>query len=407
MSPSTIRPTALRALGATACLGLAASTLLISPTSVAAESGTSRAATVRAWNQIAVRTITSPTEGNQAPPPAQLYLGLVSSAVYDALDRAVPGRVSVRAAVATAAHDVLAAYFPGSAAALDADRDATLASVPDGTAENRGVAIGAAAADRLLDSRAPLPTGITFPVDPTPEPGDWVPTPPAFAPMAFPWLGFTDTLLIPSATSIDVGGPDALDSAEYAADLDEVRRIGEAGSTDPGANAANGVWWNAPVGVLFNNALRDWAQRTNLGARATARMFALLNMTAADAIIVCWRDKFDVGFWRPITAIRETTDPGWTPVVATPPYPEWPSGHQTVTSAFGHGLARITGSDAIDLYITNPTLGTTRHYTSAAAMMHEAFMSRIQLGIHFRDAMDDAHALGRIASRRGFAAFDR
>jgi len=129
MSPTTIRTRTRRSLATTACLGLAASGALLAPTSVAAaESGTSRAATVRAWNQIAVRTITSPAEGNQAPPPAQLYLGLVSSAVYDAVDRAVPGRVSVKAAVATAAHDVLVAYFPGSATALHADRDATLAS---------------------------------------------------------------------------------------------------------------------------------------------------------------------------------------------------------------------------------------------------------------------------------------
>lgn len=404
MSPTKLQA---RTLGMTTAIGVAASTVLLAPAGVAAESGPSRAQTVRDWNAIAVRTITSPSEGALAPPPAQLYLGLVSSAVYDAVDRAVPGHTSVRAAVATAAHDVLAAYFPASTAHLDADRDATLASVPNGAAENRGVAVGAAAADRLLDSRAPLPTGISFPVDPTPEAGEWRPTPPAFLPMAFPWLGFTDTLLIPSATSIDVGGPDALDSAEYAADLDEVRRIGQAGSTDPGADAANGLFWNAPVGVLFNNALRDWADRKDLGARATARMFALLNMTAADAIIVCWRDKFEVGFWRPITAIRETSDPTWTPVVATPPYPDWPSGHQSVTSAFGHGLARFVGSDAIDLYVTNPTLGTTRHYTSAEAMMHEAFMSRIHLGIHFRDAMDDAYAIGRIAVKRGFAAFDR
>ncbi len=406
MSTSTIRA---RAIGVTACLGVVATAALVSPAGVAAaaESGESRAATVRAWNAIAVRTITSPSEGALAPPPAQLHLGLVSSAVYDAVDRAVPGHVSVRAAVATAAHDVLAAYFPASTSALDADLDATLASVPDGVAQNRGVALGAASADRLLDSRDPLPTGITFPVDPTPEAGEWRPTPPAFLPMAFPWLGFADTLLIPSTTSIDVGGPDALDSADYAADLDEVRRIGRSGSTDPGADAANGLWWNAPVGVIFNNALRDWADRKDLGARATARMFALLNMTAADSVMVTWRGKFDAAFWRPITAIQETSDATWTPVVPTPPYPEWPSGHGSLTGAFAYGLARLSGGDAIDLYITNPTTQVTRHYTSATAMMRSAFISRIQLGIHFRDAMEDAYRIARIASARGFAAFDR
>jgi hypothetical protein len=405
MSPSTMRS---RALGAAACLGVAVSAALLVPTSAnaSAETGASRARTVRDWNAIAIRTITAPTEGNQAPAPAQLYLGLVSSAVHDALDRTVPGRASVSAAVATAAHDVLLAYFPGSTTALHAAHEATLASVPDGPLQNRGVAVGAAAADRLLDSRDPLPLSITFPVDPDPEPGEWRPTPPAFAPMAFPWLGFVDPLLLPSPTSIDPGGPDALDSADYAADLDEVRRVGGTGSTDPGADAANGLFWNAPVGVVFNTALRDWADRADLGARSTARMFALLNMTAADSIIACWRQKYDEAFWRPVTAIQ-LADPTWTPVVATPPYPEWPTGHGCLTSAFTHGLTRLTGSDAIDLFITNPAMQVTRHYTSAAALRQSAFLSRIQLGIHFRDGMEDGYTIGRLASKHGFAAFNR
>jgi hypothetical protein len=153
-----------------------------------------------------------------------------------------------------------------------------------------------------------------------------------------------------------------------------------------------------------------------MGARATARMFALLNMTSADAIISCWRMKYDEKFWRPITAIREadtdhndatTADASWTPVVATPPYPDWPTGHGCVTSSFIHGLTRLTGSDAIDLDITNPQTHETRHYSSARALMRSAFLSRIQLGIHFRDAMEDGYRVGRIASDRGFAAFDR
>ena len=411
MSISTVRS---RALAAGACLGAAAASLAFVPgtAQARAESGAARAQAVRDWNAVAVRTIAG--EAALAPPAAQLYLGLVSSAVYDAVTHAPPGRASVRAAVASAAHDVLASYFPASAANLGADLDATLASVSDGAQEVRGVAVGEAAAARLLASREPVDMSITLPVDPTPEPGEWRPTPPAFAPMAMAWLGFVDPLLLPSPTSIDVGGPDPITSPEYAADLDEVQRIGELGSTDPDADAANGIFWNYPVGVLYNVAVRDWASRTGMGARATARMFALLNMTSADAIISCWRMKYDEKFWRPITAIREadtdgngatTADPTWTPVVATPPYPDWPTGHGCVTSSFIHGLTRLTGSDTIDLNISNPLTGETRHYSSAAALMESAFLSRIQLGIHFRDAMEDGYRVGQIASDRGFAAF--
>jgi hypothetical protein len=404
-----------RVLAPAACLCLAWSAVALTPAvSASAETGDARARVVRDWNAIAVRTIA--TEAALGPPPAQLHLGLVSSAVYDAVTHAPPGRASVSAAVATAAHDVLSASFPGAAGHLDADLATTLAAVPDGPLEDRGVAVGAAAADRLLASRAPLSTSITLPVDPAPGPGEWRPTPPAFAPMAFAWLGFVDPLLLPSPTSIDVGGPDAITSPEYAADVDEVRRIGRLDSTDPDADAAHGHFGNAPVGVVYNTALREWADRSGLGARATARMFALLNMTTADAIITCWRMKYDHRFWRPITAVREadtdgndatTAVPTWSPVVATPPYPEWPTGHGCLTSSFVRGLTRLTGSDAIDLDISNPVTGETRHYSSAAALRRSAFISRIQLGIHFRDAMEDGYRVGRIASDRGFAAFDR
>ena len=143
-------------------------------------------------------------------------------------------------------------------------------------------------------------------------------------------------------------------------------------------------------------------------------------MTTADAVISCWRNKYDKAYWRPITAIRladtdgnpaTVADPEWTPAIAsppgTPPYPEWPSGHGCLTSSFVHGLTRLTGSDAIDLTITNPAMSMSRHYTSATDLMDEAFMSRIYLGIHFRDAMEDGYRIGRIASDRGFALFDR
>jgi hypothetical protein len=379
-----------------------------------AESGTRHAQVVRDWNAIAVRTIV--TENAAPPGVAQLYLGFVSSAVYDAITTTRPGRDSQDAAVGTAAHDVLAQYFPASTANLDADLAALLAAIPDGEREHRGVAAGAAAADRLIASRVGdgrNDTSITL--DVPPEPGVWRPTPPGFLPMATPWVGFTKPLLLASPTSIDLGHPDPLTSAAYAADYAEVKALGALDSTTrTPAGTENALFWNSSVPVLFNVAVRDWVARQDLGARTTARWFALLNMTVTDTYITCWRGKYDQPFWRPITAIREadtdgnpatTADPAWTPLVDTPPYPDWPSGHGCLTSAYLRGLWHLTGSQALDLTITNPAMGLSRHYTSAAALAGDAFMSRIQLGIHFRDAMVDAYRAGRLASDRGVAIF--
>jgi hypothetical protein len=412
------RPARAVVLTAVALAALVVSVPVASGTQAAesggSEPGTARAQVVRDWNAVAVRTIVSE---NAAPPGvAQLYLGFVSSAVYDAITTARPGVDSQAAAVGTAAHDVLAEYFPSSASHLDADLAALLAGIPDGEREDRGVAVGAAAADRLIASRVGdgrNDAGITL--DVPPEPGVWRPTPPGFLPMATPWVGFTKPLLLASPTSIDLGNPDPLTSAEYAADYAEVKALGALDSTTrTPADTQNALFWNFSVPVLFNVAVRDWAARQDLGARTTARWFALLNMTVTDTYITCWRAKYDQPFWRPITAIREADtdgnpatapDAAWTPLIDTPPYPDWPSGHGCLTSAYLRGLWHLTGSHALDLTITNPVMGLSRHYTSAATLATDAFVSRIQLGIHFRDAMTDAYRAGRLASDRGVAIF--
>jgi hypothetical protein len=93
------------------------------------------------WQRIALRTVF--TEGVNPPQTGILYLGFASLAVHDAaLESLRRGANSSRAAVATAAHDVLSQYFPASRPNLDADLAATLALVPDGPGEDKGVRIG-------------------------------------------------------------------------------------------------------------------------------------------------------------------------------------------------------------------------------------------------------------------------
>jgi hypothetical protein len=378
------------------------------------KSGSTRAQVVRDWNEFAVRTIV--TENAAPPGVAQIYLGFVSSAVYDAVRSARLGQVSQPAAVGTAAHDVLVEYFPASAANLAADLEALLADIPDGQREDRGVAVGAAAADRLIAARVGDgrdDDSITLDVEPAP--GVWRPTPPGFLPMATPWVGFMKPLLLPSPTSVDLGRPDRLSSKQYAADYSEVKDLGAVDSTTrTPAGTENALFWNFSVPVLFNTAVRHWAAERQLSARATARGLALLNMTVADAYITCWRAKYDQAYWRPITAIREgdtdgnratVADPTWTPLIDNPPYPDWPSGHGCLTSTYLRGLWHLTGSRTLNLTITNPVMGLSRHYSHATELARDASISRIQLGIHFRDAMDDAYRAGRLASDRGVAIF--
>jgi hypothetical protein len=86
---------------------------------------------------------------------------------------------------------------------------------------------------------------------------------------------------------------------------------------------------------------------------------------------------------------------GWTSVLPVPPYPDWPSGHGTLTAAFAETVRCHLG----DIPLTLNGAGEPRTYTSLAALEHAAFMSRIWGGIHFRDAMDDAYLIGHTVAR--------
>lgn len=369
------------------------------------------------WNRIAIRTVY--TEGATPVPAGPLYLGFSSLAVHDAVTTATDhrgghGRVSVVAAAAVAAHDVLVEYFPASAEALGADLTRWLDGVKDGPAEDRGVAIGAAAADRMIASRVGDGRGTSHPFTQTPAPGVWRPTTPGTS-MAVPWLGFVEPLVLDSATQVRPDGPDSITSAEYAADLEEVRVLGSVTSTQRSAEQTQtALFFNDNVIRQLVLAMADNLDEHPRSIVTTSRIFAVANAAMADGLITTWRAKHDIGFWRPVTAIREAdtdgnpltvADPGWTPLVGvngSPPYPENASGHATVLNAVTTTLALLQHTDHTDLELESVVPGVLdphRHYSSLRVLSDDAFLARIWLGIHFRDAMEDGRYVGDRAAR--------
>lgn len=330
--------------------------------------------------------------------PAQaLYLSFTSTAVDRAVRHSLGrARSSETAAVAQAAHDVLVEYFPSASGALDAKLVDSLAGVPDGPAEARGVAIGAEAAEELIASRVDDGRGdpsIVYSADP--GTGVWVNS----RPMATPWYGFVDR--IGGGRPVAVDGPDPVGSPAYRVDLAEVEADGRAGA-DP-EKAATATFFNVPAFALYRNALITHLRAHPQSLAATTDLFADLDRATAEAMRQTWRHKLVEGFWRPTAAI--TSDdadpltqpvPGWTSVLPVPPYPEWPSGHGTLTGAFAETVRCHLG----DIPLTLSGAGSPRTYTSLATLERDAFMSRIWGGIHFRDAMDDAYLIGHTVARR-------
>jgi hypothetical protein len=351
---------------------------------------------------------------------AQFYLGLVSTAVYNAvvtvegdgeptLDQPRVGwEASSDVAAATAAHDVLTAFFPASAAALQADYDGFLAAVPEGEARERGLRAGHDAAAALLASRIDdgRDAPITLPRPAEPPAGMWVPT--GNGEWTTAWLGFTRPLLVDSPTQFAPDGPDPLESAAYAADFGEVRLMGSATASGRSeADTALGLFWYDNPPRQYQDAMRDRALRHGMDIVESARMFAAANAAGADAAITCWRAKWDTNYWRPVTAIREaerdgnpatTADPAWNSLRAAPAYPEYPSGHACISSAVAQALEDLFGEGDVDLRVRSETpevAGTIREYDSEDAWLDDVTEARIFVGIHFRDAMDDGRHLGR------------
>lgn len=375
---------------------------------------TASSAVVRAWERTSIRTIY--TESGTAIPVGALYLGYTSLAMYRAVE-AVGRRGSAGAAVATAAHDVLAEYFPDSTAKLDADLIASLAAIPDGWAKSRGQQAGARAADELIASRVGDGRGdpsIVYRRDP--GPGVWPPAPTQPAGMLAPWLGFVKPVIVPQP--IDprgVDGPPALTSATYAREFNEVKRLGSAASSARTPDQTETArFFNSNAAIMVTEGLLTYLDARPLTLRDTVELFATMHTAMGDAVISCWRLKYDVGFWRPLQAItgadtdgnpRTAADPGWTSLLPTPPYSDYVSGHGCLTAPAVQAIRRTLG-ERTPLTLHSSVTSTDRTYRTLRAIEDDAFHARIWGGLHFRTAMNDAYAIGHAAADQVMARLD-
>ena len=402
------------ALGTVA--GAAAATLgpeALLPTAEAATGSSAESPqVVLDWERIVFRTVYTDTA---TPIPVGVpVLGFVSVALHDAATRSAQvSHSSERAAVATAAHDVLVHYYPAQSAPLAADLAASLAGIGP-AARSKGARIGARAAAAMLASRV----GDHY-LDPSfhyakaPGPGVWQPNP-GTADMVAPWLGSLRPLFVDGP--VRVPGPDALASAAYASDFDEVRRLGSASSAERSDDqTATALFFNSNAATMVGDALIRYLEAHPLDLLHTARLFALMHGAMTDSAIRVWGLKRDVGFWRPSQAIigadndgNPATAPetGWTPLVPTPNYSDYVSGHAGLTGPACE-IIRQTLGDETPLELRSVNSPTPRVYRRLSQIERDAFNARIWSGLHFRRAMIDGYAIGHGTARRVMAALSR
>jgi len=438
---------------------------------------------VRRWNQIAIdasgldHTPVAPGENRifheqVGPGRASRAMAIVHIAMFDTINavvgeyrsftglRAPIGPLSLEAAISQAAHDTLADLFSSQAVSFDARLAEDLAEVQNKNAKANGINLGKQAAAAILALKADdgseipeLSVGIDYFTSNLP--GHWRQDPISLIPLALGahWGGCVPFVL-ESSSQFRVPPFPAMNSPEYTAAYNEVKRLGGDGVNTPTERTPDqthaGLFWAydgtpslcAPP-RLYNQITVHIADQMGTDGIELARLLALVNVAMADAGIAIWESKYYYDIWRPITGIRESDpgtgptgsgdgnpdtigDPTWSPLGApasnltgpdfTPPFPAYPSGHAGFGGALFQTLRRFYGTDDIAFtFVSDEFNGVTqdndgkvrpllpRSFTSLSQAEEENGQSRIYLGIHWSFDKTESIVLGR---RVGDYVFD-
>jgi PAP2 superfamily len=376
---------------------------------------------------IGVMNTTILTAGT-APNVTGRVVGLVSASVFDAVNGIeprfrplhvkpdAPHNASQRAAAIQAAYGILMNFYgTQQGAILTSQHDASLAALastekPESIAA--GVAWGQSVADaiwawRLTDGFAPTPPpffGVQSIAGTPNSLGFWRPTPPANASGATPQLATITPWVLTRPSQFRLPPPLALNNPDYVADLNELRKMGSLSSTSRSSEQTEvALFWALNTPLAWNRIAAQLSAARGLSLTENAHLFAVLNVTLADAITACWDSKYRYIFWRPVTAIRAGAAPGdpdadWRPLLdsltGTPPHPEYPSAHSTYSGAAAFILAAAFGENTA-FSLTSEIRPGTRSYASFSEAIAEIADARVFGGIHLRSSCARGNSLGR------------
>jgi membrane-associated phospholipid phosphatase len=412
------------------------------------------------WNQLMRQTFAAEAS-SAAPPINSRTMGMLGGSMFDAVnsvnrnyqsylgyfDPSTAGvGIDMSAAAATAAYNTLTSIYTDRYGAGNPYLsnftnlyNSQMGAIAAGDAKTRGMEVGAAAAQAMVTTRAsdgwnaastysPQPFGTVGRWQPGTNPGAWGANTGTFL---YSQWGNVTPFAINSASQFRPDGPTGLNgttpadyqawvqSAAYTAEFNQVKSLGSStSSTRTADQTVIAYFWVDGPGTAsppghWNRIAQSISASAGLNIEQNARLFALLNLAEADTGIATWEAKVFYDTWRPMLAINTAdtdgnpdtlVDAAWTPLIPTPSFGAYTSGHSAFSMAGATVLAQFFGTDnyAFTTESESPFLpvGYTRSYSSFSEAAAEAGMSRIYGGIHWASDNDDGALLGNAVATR-------
>jgi hypothetical protein len=254
----------------------------------------------------------------------------------------------------------------------------------------------------------------------TPASGDeyWQPTPPGFMAAIEPNWSTLRPFILDSVSQISIVPPLKYNPDTTSEFYKQMLEVYETSTKNDAKSAAAAMYWDCnpfalqqvghlEFGIKKISPGGHWIGITGIACTKakydlykTAFVHSLVSASMADAFISCWNTKYKFNRVRPETAIKKLKDPSWKPLLQTPPFPEYTSGHSVVSAVCSAILTQVFGENFSFTDNTEVEFGLPRRkFRSFNEAAEEAAMSRLYGGIHFRDAVENGRKEGeQIAS---------
>jgi membrane-associated phospholipid phosphatase len=248
----------------------------------------------------------------------------------------------------------------------------------------------------------------------TPAPGRWMPTPPAYMDAVEPNWKAVRPFVMDTASQFRPAPPPAFDTTTGTPFRAMMQEVYETGAHITDEQQAIASFWDCNPYVMHVQGHAMFAtkkitpgghwmgivaiasRKVNADLMRTSEAYARTALALADGFISAWDEKYRSNLIRPETVINAYLDERWTPLLQTPPFPEYPSAHSVISMGAATVLAPLFGSPFAFVDSSEVAFGLPpRSFPSFEAAAAEAAMSRLYGGIHFRPAIENGIAMGR------------